>query len=107
MSTLSANCEDGDIRLEGGVDSNQTRTRNGRIEICYNNAWGTVCNTAFSLLDATVTCHQLTGFKREGEWYSYDIIQQFNCFACRCSPTRHKATHVFFRPNILRPTAVQ
>lgn len=90
MSTLSGNCEDGDIRLEGGVDNDQTRTRDGRIEICFNNAWGTVCNTAFSLLDAIVTCHQLTGFKKEGVWCIIIkcAVQFLFCLGARLLDTR-------------------
>ena len=31
----------------------------GRVEICINNAWGTVCDDAFSSEDAQVVCTQL------------------------------------------------
>ena len=51
--TTFSNCLDGDIRLEGG---NQLE---GRVEICHNRAWGTVCDNGFSSEDATVVCNQL------------------------------------------------
>ena len=31
----------------------------GRVEICLNRAWGTICNNSFSNDDATVVCRQL------------------------------------------------
>ena len=38
----------------------------GRLEICVNRAWGTVCEESFTQDDAEVACGQLRGFKREG-----------------------------------------
>ena len=38
----------------------------GRVEICINNAWGTVCNNLFSTADAQVVCTQLGGYNPEG-----------------------------------------
>ncbi len=34
-------------------------TRQGRVEVCNNNAWGTVCDDAFGAAEATVVCTQL------------------------------------------------
>ena len=33
----------------------------GRVEICQDNIWGTVCNFFFNKPDATVVCRQLGG----------------------------------------------
>ena len=49
-----ADCTDGDIRLVNG--SNQLE---GRLEICINNVWGTVCSQGFTADDAEVVCNQL------------------------------------------------
>ena len=47
-------CTDTDVRLVGGVSSNI-----GRVEICQNGIWGTVCHDGWDYNDATVVCRQL------------------------------------------------
>jgi len=63
---MAGDCEDGQVRLSDGRINEQNFTMDGRLEICFNNAWGTVCNTAFRVLDAQVACGQLVGFERQG-----------------------------------------
>ena len=50
------------------------RTREGRVEICFNNAWGTVCDSAFNVPDALVACNQLVGFQREGAIWLHCLV---------------------------------
>ena len=49
-----SSCTTGDVRLQDGPN-----VREGRVEVCINNAWGTVCNNQFGVEDATVTCKQM------------------------------------------------
>ena len=50
----AANCTTGEHRLVNG-----TNPLEGRVEICINNAWGTVCSTSFSGDEAEVICRNL------------------------------------------------
>ena len=60
-------CQEGDIRLVGGADSNQ-----GRVEICYLNTWGSVCDDGWGQVDAQVACRQL-GFDFNGKFLSFPL----------------------------------
>ena len=53
-------CMTGEIRLQGG--RNETE---GRVEICNNAVWGTVCDDFWGAPDAQVVCRQL-GFSTDG-----------------------------------------
>ena len=44
-------CESGTIRLVNGAVPNE-----GRVEVCRDNGWGTVCDDFWSEEDARVAC---------------------------------------------------
>ena len=54
-------CENGQVRLSGGSTEPE-----GRVEICYSETWGTICDNSWSTNDANVVCGQL-GYLRRGK----------------------------------------
>ena len=53
-------CTHGDIRLVGG-----SMISEGRVEVCFNGLWGTVCDDYWSTVDANVLCKQI-GYSGSG-----------------------------------------
>ena len=53
-SIQPVNCTTGDIRLVGGEQESE-----GRLEVCINQVWGTVCGRYWSSQDSSIACRQL------------------------------------------------
>ena len=53
----AGNCSEGSLRLVNHFRSDLV----GRLEICVNNAWGTICDVLFGLNELEVACAQLGG----------------------------------------------
>ena len=49
------------MRLVDGESPNE-----GRLEVCFLNHWGTVCDDEFDSVDAALVCQHL-GYSSEGE----------------------------------------
>ena len=47
-------CNDGGVRLAGGDTANE-----GRVEVCYDRVWGSVCDSYWSNINAAIVCQQL------------------------------------------------
>ena len=59
LSLYHIACNDWDIRLVNGPTSLE-----GRVEVCFNNTYGSVCHDLWNENDARVVCRQL-GFSSE------------------------------------------
>ena len=70
-------CRHGDVRLVGGLSA-----REGRVELCHNQRWGTVCDDGWSAFDVQAVCRQL-GYNPQGIHVMY-IFWSLNYFiTCR------------------------
>ena len=55
-------CEDWDIRLTNGAIESE-----GRVEVCFDNDYGAVCDDFWDELEAGVVCRHL-GYEGTGEY---------------------------------------
>ena len=63
-----AACTQGDIRLVAGALSNE-----GRVEICNQNQWGSVCDMGWGIPDARVACYH-AGYSGDASSEAITII---------------------------------
>lgn len=60
-------CSDGEIRVVNGSTALQ-----GRVEVCIDGNWGTVCDASWGAGEAMVACRQL-GFSPTGMYLHYTL----------------------------------
>ena len=65
-TTEASTCNTGEVRLVG-TENVEDGTLEGRVEVCINNAWGTVCDNLFGQEDAETVCASVGGFYSTGE----------------------------------------
>ena len=68
LPLMTVPCDDGSVRVRGSLSQ-----RIGRVEVCVNSEWGTICDDSWDSDDASVVCRQL-GYSPYG-WLSHIIIQ--------------------------------
>ena len=90
--SLNTACVKGDIRL---VPYNSYNAHSGRVEVCKDGRWGTICSDSFDGEDARVVCKQL-GYSQHGKIHApllcntaYDLdmtVCNFNYnIVCTCA----------------------
>ena len=68
IELLPSDCSDGDVRLVSGNNPLE-----GRLEVCFNHVWGTVCDNGFNADDAEVVCNQLSLVPFQGELHAVNV----------------------------------
>ena len=72
LDTVDGNCTHGDLRIASRTDDSTDLFSEGRLEVCVNRVWGTICDTAYGISDAHVACSQL-GYDGEGTYIQMHI----------------------------------
>ena len=70
-----AGCSDGQVRLMNG--SMPSVGNEGRVEVCYNNSYGTICDDLWDERDARVVCATFNGKFCYCSWKSNNLLVRY------------------------------
>ena len=63
---VGGSCTTGDLRMVNNYNSHWHGRSEGRVEVCYNNQWGTICDYDWdSSYEAQTACYEL-GYSKLG-----------------------------------------
>ena len=64
----TSTCRHGELRLTSGKSDSE-----GRVEMCYNGIWGSVCANGWDQVDANLVCAQLGYFGQRARSKLYNM----------------------------------
>ena len=70
---LLADCDDGDVRLVNGTIPSE-----GRVELCFEGRWTSVCDKGWTIADAEVVCAQL-GYGTDSKQLQIKRVETSSC----------------------------
>ena len=69
-------CNNGEVRLAGGPHPSE-----GRVEVCYQGRWGSICRTGWDSTEAAIVCGQL-GYQSESKDH-FDVVPEYLALTLR------------------------